>query len=279
LYNGAADPTKIDRSLPLYVTIPAADGSLPAPSSGKNTKMAIDVTRNTYTPFVGSTGYGVRVVNGIQHFVSPGKADTVINVGDVLTLITDSGATLNFTVADLDLFVVPYNPPSIVCFLGTAPVLTPTGYRRIDRIQVGDIVITPTGAAMVEAIKKQACKPSSYTNPYVIPEGKFGANRRLLISPRHKVSVDGKMIEARDLGLEQEEQKGEFIYYNLQITKGQNMIVAGVEVESLAALVRVTISNEAFKNILDTKFGGKLTDEIKSKCRFLGYGVSVPAMI
>jgi sugar lactone lactonase YvrE len=279
LYNGAADPTKIERSLPLYVTIPAADGSLPAPSSGKNTKMAIDVTRNTYTPFVGSTGYGVRVVNGIQHFVSPGKADTVINVGDVLTLITDSGATLNFTVADLDLFVVPYNPPSIVCFLGTAPVLTPTGYIRIDRIQAGDIVITPTGAAMVEAIKKQACKPSSYTNPYVIPEGKFGANRRLLISPRHKVSVDGKMIEARDLGLEQEEQNGTIIYYNLQITKRQNMIVAGVEVESLAALVRVTISNEAFKKILDAKFGGKLTDEIKSKCRFLGYGVSVPAMM
>jgi hypothetical protein len=38
------------------------------------------------------------------------------------------------------------------------------------------------------------------------------------------------VIEARDLGLKQEEQKGTIIYYNLQITNNKNMIVAGVEV-------------------------------------------------
>ena len=274
-YNSATNNAAINRSLPLVVSIPA-NGSLPAPLSGNNTRLAIDVSVPGLRMFTGATGYGVRVVNGIQYFVKPGNADVAITAGSVISIVTNTGATLTFMVADLDLLLVPYNGPPVVCFLGSAPVLTLTGYKRIDRIQVGEIIRTPTGTAKVEAIKKQVCKPSSYTNPYVIPEGKFGANRKVLISPRHKVSVDGEMIEAKDLGLEQEAQKGEFTYYNLQITKGENMIVGGVEVESLAPLVNVKISQAAFNQILAARYGGKLTDEIKAKCRFLSDGVIVP---
>ena len=57
------------------------------------------------------------------------------------------------------------------------------------------------------------------------------------------------------------------------------MIVAGVEVESLQPLVRVTVSREAFNYILNTQHGGKISDEIKSKCVFLPDGrVSVPSI-
>lgn len=272
----------IDTTLPLTVNFPAADGSVTAPAAGANSKLAIDLNgTDKYVPFRGTTGYGIRLTNGVQRFVTPTDVSgTVVSTGDVLTFTLTGGATLSFTVADLDIVLAPYTaPPSIVCFLGSAPVLTPSGYRRIDRIELGDLVCTPTGTAKVEAIKKQSYKASKFTNPYVIPEGTYNANRRLLISPRHKVAVNGKMIEAKDLGLEQEAQKGDIIYYNLQITKTSNMIVAGVEVESLAPLVRITISREAFNYILATRHGGVLTEEIKSKCRFLPDGtVSVPSI-
>ena len=283
LYNSFAEVTTLDTTLPLNVNFPAIDGSVAAPAANNNTKLAIDLTVDRFVPLTGATGYGINVVGGVQYFVTPtDPSGTLINVGDVLTFTTNAGANLSFTVADLDIVFIPYTaPPSIICFLGSAPVLTPTGYCRIDKLVVGDIVKTPTGTAVIEAIKKQVCEPSADSNPYVIPEGVFGANRRLLISPRHKVSVSGHMFEARQLGLQQEEQPKAFTYYNLQITDTANMIVAGVEVESLKPLVRVTVTREAFERMLP-KFGG-LTREVKAKCRFLPDGsvsvLSVPRLL
>jgi hypothetical protein len=55
------------------------------------------------------------------------------------------------------------------------------------------------------------------------------------------------------------------------------MIVAGVEVESLKPLVRITVSREAFEFEL-AKMGG-MTPEIRARCHFLADGsVSVPAL-
>ena len=276
LYAAFATTVTVDTSLPLIVNFPAADGSVVPPANGSNSKLAIDLTRDTFVPFSGATGYGINVINGVQYFVTPTNTGTLVNVGDQITFTTNAGATLTFAVADLDIVLTPVTP--VVCFLGSAPVLTPSGYKRIDTLQIGDIVKTPTGTAVIEVIKKQSYTPGPNTNPYVIPEGMFGANQKLHISPRHKVAVHGKMIEARDLGLQQEEVSP-IIYYNIQITKGQNMIVAGVEVESLQELVRITISREAFNYILATQYGGVLTDEIKSKCQLLPDGrVLVPSV-
>jgi hypothetical protein len=86
------------------------------------------------------------------------------------------------------------------------------------------------------------------------------------------------MFEARQLGLEQEVQVKPFTYYNIQISNAANMIVAGVEVESLKPLVRITVSREAFERMLP-KYGG-LTREVKAKCYFLPDGsVSVPSVL
>jgi hypothetical protein len=276
LYNSFANKETLDISLPLYVSFPDASG-VATPLANNNSKLAIDLTVDQFVRLKG-TEYGIRVAKGVQYFVTPTDASgSLINVGDVLTLVKDSDS-LSFTVADLDIVLIPYKEPvSFICFLGSAPVLTPSGYTRIDRLAVGDIVTTPKGTAIVEAIKTQLCEPSKYSNPYAIPEGVFGANRKLLISPRHKVSVSGHMFEARQLGLEQEVQAKPFTYYNIQITGTQNMIVAGVEVESLKPLVRITVSREAFEFEL-AKMGG-MTPEIRARCHFLADGsVSVPAL-
>lgn len=281
LYNSFENRTTLDVSLPLRVSFPDSAYSVSIPEANANTKLAIDLTVDSTISIVGSKGYAITVHNGVQYLVTPNTVtngpDNEIHVGDTLAIETLS-TTLYFTVADLDIVFIPYKEPvSFICFLGSAPVLTPTGYRRIDRLSVGDVVKTPTGTAIVEAIKTQLCEPSKNSNPYVIPEGVFGANRKLLISPRHKVSVSGHMFEARQLGLEQEVQNKPFTYYNIQITGTQNMIVAGVEVESLKPLVRVTVSRQAFEMEL-AKMGG-MTPEIRARCHFLADGsVSVPSV-
>jgi hypothetical protein len=275
--NFAVSRVKVNKALPLKVNFPAADGSVKAPGAGANSKLAIDLNRDTYVPFSGAEGYGIRVVGGVQFFVTPTDASgTEVHVGDPVTFTLDTGKTVTFAVADLDIVFVPYVPPKpVVCFFGDAPVLTPMGYKRMDRMQVGDTVVTPTGTAKVELITKDDYIPCFETNPYVIPEGKFGAITRILISPRHKLKVNGKMIEARFLGLKQEEQIN-IVYYNLQITGGQNMVVGGVEVESLARSENVKISNELLDQILTTQYGGKIPDEMKDKCHFFNDSVSVP---
>ena len=282
LYNSFANKTTLDVSLPLKVSFPDSAYSVSIPEANANTKLAIDLTVDSTISIVGSKGYAITVHNGVQYLVTPNTVtngpDNEIHVGDTLAIETLS-TTLYFTVADLDIVFVPYKEPvSFICFLGSAPVLTPTGYRRIDRLAVGDIVKTAKGTAVIEAIKTQLCEPSAESNPYLIPEGVFGANRKLLISPRHKVSVSGHMFEARHLGLQQEEQPKAFTYYNLQITDTQNMIVAGVEVESLKPLVRVKVSREFF-NFELAKMGG-MTPEIRARCRLLPDGsVSVPKLL
>lgn len=135
---------------------------------------------------------------------------------------------------------------------------------------------TPTGVAVIQTIHRQDYAAGPHSNPYVIPAGQFGATQKLYISPRHRVAVDGRMIEARDLNLQQEDI-GALTYYNLGLPQWANMIVAGVTVESMAPLSSVVISREKFDHILATQYGGKMNDNMKAKCIFLPDGsVSVP---
>jgi len=147
----------------------------------------------------------------------------------------------------------------------------------MDSLRVGDTVSTPDGTARIKHIhcKTYAAGPSS--NPYVIPAGRFGATQRLLISPRHRILVEGQMVEARNLGLQQKEV-GALTYYNLGLQGWAKMIVAGVTVESMAPLIRITISHAEFKHILNTQYGGRMTPEIQANCIFSDGSVSVPAV-
>jgi hypothetical protein len=143
-----------------------------------------------------------------------------------------------------------------VCFLGNAPVLTPAGYRRIDSLAVGDMVRTADGRDVaIQRIKHQrVIAPSAAVNPYVIPKGTWGATENLAISPRHCVAIPGRgMVEARELGLRQLSMKAAFDYYNLELPEWDNMIVAGVEVESLAPKKRVVMTAAQFRELVGAK--------------------------
>jgi len=167
----------------------------------------------------------------------------------------------------------------VICFLQNAPVLTPTGYRRIDRLKVGDLVQTPTGSVAIQVIKKQKVTASPSVNPYIIPKGYLGATRDLAISPEHKVQVGDKMIEARYLSLQQKTMHDEFTYYNLELPDYEKMIVAGVIVESLYPISYVSVTAENFREIVMAKYGAfnaEILMSLSNKIRFSKDGIYVP---
>lgn len=185
-----------------------------------------------------------------------------------------------------DIFVIDLTAPpagDVTCFFGNAPVLTPTGYRRIDSLREGDMVSTPGGKAVpIERVKVMRCAATPSTNPYIIPAGQFGATKKLLISPRHRVATATGMVEARDLGLAQEKRLGELVYYNLGLPSWTNMVVAGVEVESLAPVTRITVPLAVFKIMIAKRYGAMtpaLAQKIAHTCRFVGNNmVECPAI-
>ena len=146
------------------------------------------------------------------------------------------------------------------CFLGHAPVLTPRGNKRIDSLKVGDLVLTETGKSVpIQRISVQRYRPGPSTNPYIVRKGQFGATEELLVSPRHRIAAaDGDMVEARELGLKQKEMKSNITYYNLELPGWANMVVAGVEVESLSPSKGFLLTQEQFQAALS---GITMTEE------------------
>jgi hypothetical protein len=167
----------------------------------------------------------------------------------------------------------------VPCFFGNARVLTPTGYRRMDSLAEGDFVLTPAGSPVaIERVKKYMVAAGPNTNPYVVPVGQFGAERRVLISPDHKICMaDGSKVKAKQLGLEQEDRDGMLTYYNLELTGQADMVVSGISVESLAHVRRVIVSMEQFASWAVSRYGAEaltpaVLGKIKRTCRLLADG-------
>jgi hypothetical protein len=236
----------------IFISVPN-NGALTLGPSTINTSLAIDDTVTATYSFAGFPDHTLSIASGVQTFTSP-SGSTVLSQGSSITLTNESG-TFIYPILSLDLTLGARISPDPICFLGDAPVKTPHGYRRMDSLKLGDRVSTPTGSAVIEYIHCMTHAAGPTVNPYVIPKGKFGATQDLYISPRHKVSVGGKMVEARDLGLEQKDI-GTVIYYNLGL-RDANMIVAGVTVESLLLKVRVTVNRALLAQLLAAKYSGR----------------------
>jgi hypothetical protein len=93
------------------------------------------------------------------------------------------------------------------------------------------------------------------------------------------------MVEARELGLKQAKMSGVITYYNLELPDWgrDNLVVAGVEVESLAPVRRRAVSAAVFKRMLQRTYGGNVTPAVLARiarvCRFLPNGdVEIPVM-
>jgi len=272
-----------DTTRSLQVSIPNA-GVVNIGSTTNNNMVLIDISLNaTYTfaaPILST--YSLSVANTVQTLNGP-DGSTVLAINGTVTLKDTAGNSYILTIRDLDTAWSMTVVSGPICFFGNAPVLTPSGYRRMDSLRIGDLVSTPAGPVAIERVFKKDYAASATTNPYVIPKGTLGATKRLLISPNHRVAVGGKMVEACDpsLGLEQVAMDGTLTYYNLQLSGWANMTVAGVEVESLAPVKRLVISMADFAKIMTKKFGPawRQNPSIERTCRFLPDGnVDVPVL-
>ena len=235
---------------------------------------------------------GVYTLYATKTSATTAVAHADLRVGSYSYAVTAIDAELGFaseysnTVGPITVTTTTTPNPIVPCFLAAAPVLTPTGYRRISKLAVGDMVRTADGRDVsVKRVSVKRVTAGSGTNPYIIPAGRFGAERRLLISPNHRVvTANGSLIEARHLGLSQEEMSGEFDYYNVELENWQtdNMVVAGVAVESLAPVRRVTVSTETLRRELVRKYGAitpAVAEMLRATCRLVGENrVSVPVL-
>jgi len=242
------------------------------------------ITGHPNGPITVQTTYSVDFSGDLTLTAIPNTGYVFVNWTDSNNAVYSTNSTiiahiqssaLHFTAT----FVAGSDP---VCFLGNAPVLTPTGYSRIDSLKVGDTVSTPTGAVKINKVFRKEYNPSQSTNPYVIPKGRFGATEAVAISPKHKVEVNGEMTEARFLGLTQLTMRKPFVYYNLELPNYENITVAGISVESMAPLTRITITMDQFATIIANKYNEltpELVSAIKRNVRLLADGrVDVPAI-
>ena len=181
-----------------------------------------------------------------------------------------------------NLIVTAVSSVAAVCFLADAPVLTPSGYRAISSIKEGDLVRTAAGlnVAVKRVFRKEYVAGAS-VNPFVIPKGSFGALRALPISPNHEVMTAKGMVQAKELGLPRMKMAGSFTYYNLELEDWvrDNLVVAGVECESLAPAARITMSKPEFARFVRTRYGPAAAARLKTVCFEQADGsVSMPAL-
>jgi hypothetical protein len=152
-----------------------------------------------------------------------------------------------------------------ICFLGSAPVLTPAGYRRIDTLRKGDLVTTADGRQVaIESVQVRVAAPHVNSNPYIIPAGLYGATETLAVSPRHRVLTPNGLVAAKDLGLRQMPMRAVWRYYNLALPcwNTDNLVVAGVTTESLAPTTRLRVPLASFKRLL-ARFAASNPDKAK----------------
>lgn len=292
----------LDDQAYLYVANGSAVGqAVYVPDAPTNVVATAGANQATVTWVV--SGNGGAPIIGYEITSSPASSTTLVGVNDPLPItVTGLTAGVQYTfyvtaINDVGMSAAGVsNPVTILadggggaggggapCFFGNARVLTPSGYRRMDSLAVGDEVMTPQGIAVTIArVKVTECPATAATNPYVIPKGTFGATHKLLISPDHKICIGDKKIKAKHLGLAQEMREGYLTYYNLELARAADMVVSGVAVESLAPVRRVVMSLADFSKAVTTKYGAAspaVLAHIKRTCRFVGKdAIEVPVL-
>ena len=174
---------------------------------------------------------------------------------------------------------------TVTCFFANAMVLTPSGYKKISHLVYNELVVTGDGRHVpVRGVRISRVLASAETNPYVIPRRMYGATRRVLISPEHRVDVGGGvMVRARDIGLQQEERHGVLLYYNVELPdwRRDTLVVSGVIVESLAPVRRVALTLDEFAAAMALRgpITPQLLERVRQTCRLLSDGrVEVPVL-
>ncbi|MBK5933965.1 intein [Rhodovulum imhoffii] len=122
-----------------------------------------------------------------------------------LTITGPESATLRLFDAsgdELRFSLIGFASVSIVCFTEGTKILTPEGEKRIESLQIGDLVETADhGPRPIRWIGKRTYYKSDLRlhpeyRPVKFRKNTLGNTRALSVSPQHRVFVDGPLVEA-----------------------------------------------------------------------------------
>jgi hypothetical protein len=136
-------------------------------------------------------------------------AKIVLDDGTILFFVTDGTGTVSLLdlIANGRITLINVNtapPDQPVCFCAGTEILTPTGYRRVEMLCAGDVVLNDSGEARqlmwVGCTRVSLAELRAHPNlrPVRIPEGAIapGAPKSdLLVSPQHRVVLEGPEAE------------------------------------------------------------------------------------
>ena len=137
----------------------------------------------------------------------------------------------------------------VPCFAAGTPILTPSGYRRVEDIAAGDTVSTYDGPARViwsggQLLSAEILHKSPHLRPIHIPKGAIGNQTVLRLSPQHAillalpgrgpVLVRAKHLAERRLGGVRVARGVQSVaYHHLLLPRHAILQAAGAPVESL----------------------------------------------
>ncbi len=132
-----------------------------------------------------------------------------------------------------------------ICFLSGTKIQTPTGYKNIETLKVGDIVNTASGKEMpvkwvgIQSVEINSNRNLLKSNPVLIEASALGEgipSNDLSVSPNHAIYVDGLLINAGALvngvNIYQEEPTEDFKYYHVELDSHELVIAQNTWAES-----------------------------------------------
>ena len=176
--------------------------------------------------------------------------------GGVLTLLDGTVGVSAFNlVGDYDgkSFIVgaPNNSQQIItvaCFAAGTAILTASGERAVENLQVGDLVLVQRGGQRfqekVRWIGHRAITLTSHPRPDLAAPicirrhavGPAQPNRDLRVSPDHCLFIEDKLIPAlmlvNDMTIVQERSQGSVVYFHVELDRHGILLAEGLPTES-----------------------------------------------
>lgn len=157
----------------------------------------------------GSSGDDYVTLTGMNNYAlyggeDPGDTDFDVldisalgDLGQVSSIVYDTpdkeDGTIFFTNGDSATFA---GFEQIVCFARGTRLLTGNGYRRVESLTEGDLLMTrDNGLQPILWIGRRRVTANEANAPVVVPEGTMGAIRPLRVSPQHRLLVAGWQAE------------------------------------------------------------------------------------
>jgi hypothetical protein len=262
----------------VFQLVGIGSGAADAAAAGTQPRASADTSLKTFTIQGQSVQSGATItLNGVKVanvVAEPNDINATVGTITGNAFIQDGTYTISFvvsaqtgatkeyhaTVVATNVPTATYVPPtSVPCFLGGAPILTPSGYKKIRSLREGDMVLTGDGRAVpIQRVVVKEVEASKRTNPYRVLAGYYGATHDVLVSPDHRIMIPSYgYVEARNLHFAQEQRVGTLEYYNLELPDWERdtLVVSGLVCESMAPVRRVAMTMDAFKALMSKKYG------------------------